>query len=381
MGNSPSNSDLYFQDLLIEGFRGFRNLSISQLGRVTLITGENNTGKTSVLEALRLHTQNSAPSAIYSILESREEYLRKFSDTQLVSEAEGDFHVSALFHGYPGLLEESGTIKISTGGNGPSPRKLTLKVDWLGEEIDTQGNRVLVAAAENSMGKSDLVPTLVAITEETEYRWRLEGLAQHSRRLSRLPHPHSVRMPCAVVSANGRAETETLGNLWDAIALTDSESEVVNALRIIDPSISAVSMVGGDSRYSSKTAIVRSDHFSRPVQLRSFGDGLNRVFTIVLSLLNAQGGILLVDEFENGLHHTVQLDAWRMIFKLARSLDVQVFATSHSWDAVEAFQKAAAETPVVGVLMRLIRRGGDVFATSFSEDNLRVATREKIEVR
>ena len=67
--------------------------------------------------------------------------------------------------------------------------------------------------------------------------------------------------------------------------------------------------------------------------------------TIVLSLVNARGGVLLIDEFENGLHYSVQLDAWRMIFNLAQSLNVQVFATTHSWDAVESFQTAAAEAP------------------------------------
>jgi AAA15 family ATPase/GTPase len=126
---------------------------------------------------------------------------------------------------------------------------------------------------------------------------------------------------------------------------------------------------------------VRSASFARPVPLRSFGDGLNRLFGIVLSLVNAKGGLLLIDEFENGMHYTVQLDTWRAIFRLAQTLDVQVFATSHSWDAIEAFQKAAAETPEDGVLIRLSRKGEDIVPTIFREDELAVATRDRIEVR
>ena len=126
---------------------------------------------------------------------------------------------------------------------------------------------------------------------------------------------------------------------------------------------------------------MRSAGFRRPLPLRSFGDGLNRVFVIVLSLVNARGGILLIDEFENGLHHTAQLDVWRMIFRLARRLDVQVFATSHSWDALEAFQKAAAEVPEEGALLRLTNRNGNIIPTVFTEDELAVVTRHKIEVR
>ena len=69
--------------------------------------------------------------------------------------------------------------------------------------------------------------------------------------------------------------------------------------------------------------------------------GLNRLFGIILSLVNAKDGLLLIDEVENGMHHSVQLDLWRVIFRLSRQLNIQVFATSHSWDSVEAFQKAA----------------------------------------
>lgn len=130
-----------------------------------------------------------------------------------------------------------------------------------------------------------------------------------------------------------------------------------------------------------RSAIVRANHFPRPVPLRSFGDGLNRMFDIILSLVNVPGGLLLIDEFENRLHHSVQLDAWRMIFRLAQSLDIQVFATTHSKDAVEAFQEAAAETPELGVLVRLTRRGDAIIPTVVGEEDLGVAIRYDIEVR
>ena len=81
------------------------------------------------------------------------------------------------------------------------------------------------------------------------------------------------------------------------------------------------------------------------------------------------------------MHHTIQADAWRAVFKLATRLDIQVVATSHSWDAIEAFQKAAAEHPEEGVLIRLTRKGDDIIPTLFSEDELAVATRDGIEVR
>jgi hypothetical protein len=72
---------------------------------------------------------------------------------------------------------------------------------------------------------------------------------------------------------------------------------------------------------------------------------------------------------------------WRIIFRLSALLNVQVFATSHSWDTVEAFQRALAEEPSAGLLVRLTKRGQTLFVTTFREDELAIATHEHIEVR
>ena len=77
----------------------------------------------------------------------------------------------------------------------------------------------------------------------------------------------------------------------------------------------------------------------------------------------------------------MQLDAWNTVFRLALDLDIQVFATSHSWDSIAAFQEAASQTPEDGVLVRLTRRGDNIVPTVFVEDELAVVTRDKIEVR
>ncbi|MDR3570161.1 MAG: hypothetical protein P4L43_19215 [Syntrophobacteraceae bacterium] len=98
------------------------------------------------------------------------------------------------------------------------------------------------------------------------------------------------RLPYVFVSPYGGERTATLGPLRDKIALSDLEKDIVDALRIIAPEISAVSMVGGEGPRQTRTAIVRAAGFPRPVPLRSFGDGLNRLFRIILSLVNAKDG-------------------------------------------------------------------------------------------
>ncbi len=382
MYKKTHDDGLHFPNLIIQGYRVFKSLEVPKLGRVTLITGRNNTGKSSILEALRLYANNAAPSVIYDILASREEYIREVDDSERTGDPETAFNASALFHGFPRLSEDFGPIVISTNGS-TRLKKLSIRVGWFVEEEDEDEIPRLVELEDPSAEEREYITALVAETEERRRIHNLETFRRYAR-ANRMPSRRpsdTERMPCILVSPYSGRNTDALERLWDGVALTDNEKDVVEALQIIDPSITAVSMVGGEASSEGRTAIVRSKDFPRPVPLRSFGDGVNRLFAIALSLVNARGGVLLIDEFENGLHHTVQVDVWRMIFKLAQSLDVQVIATTHSGDAVKHFQKAAAESPEEGVILRLVRKGEKLFPVAFDEDELEIITRDKIEVR
>ncbi len=119
-----------------------------------------------------------------------------------------------------------------------------------------------------------------------------------------------------------------------------------------------------------------------PIALRSLGDGMQRVFGLALTLVNAKDGILLIDEIENGLHYSVQPDIWHLVFQLAHRLNVQVFATTHSLDCIKAFQEAAREnTQEEGLLIRLQGKKGEIGAVLYEEEELAIATHEQIEVR
>ncbi|MBE7499916.1 MAG: AAA family ATPase [Verrucomicrobiales bacterium] len=368
--------------LTIERFRALRQLKLEGLGRVNLITGRNNTGKSSVLEALRILASEATPSVLASILRFREEDLADPEDATRATDQDGFGQFAALFSGYPLISEIREPIVLASEG-GERPLRLAISFAWLSEEKDDSGGRKLVPWQPQLFGAEGSIP---ALNIEGPTGNRVMTLDHFRRfggrsRFLRAEWTEEPRTPCVFVSPYGGERTATLGTLWDKIALTDNEKDVVQALRIMVGDVEAVSMVGGEGPRQTRTAIVRSGGFKRPVPLRSFGDGLNRLFGIVLSLVNAKEGLLLIDEFENGMHHTIQLDVWRAIFRLSEQLRIQVFATSHSWDAVESFQRAAAEDPAEGLLIRLSRKGDSVMPTLFREDELAVATREHIEVR
>ena len=370
-----SNSQLAFPDLTIRGFRGFRRLEIPKLGRVTLITGKNNTGKSSLLEGVRLIAQRATPDVLNDILDGRgEDFSNGKEDSRSLDPVE-DFHHSVLFHGFP-LFDDVAPIVVETS-NRSSSMNISLNAEWRDVDDSLQLPLVPENPSQNVREVVPKVPVLVVCTQAGENVVRLENLGRLRNRLVRSDR---YKINCRIVNPNGTPIP--LGTLWDRAILRDEEEEVVKALQVIEPGIAAVRMIGGGERYRpEKTPYVRAGSLPRYVSLASFGDGINRMLTLILTLLDARDGLFLIDEFENGLHHTVQLEAWRMIFRLAERHSIQVFATTHSWDTIEAFQAAAAESPEMGVLLRLTRNGDDIIPTVLTEKKLQVIASRRIEVR
>ena len=136
----------------IERFRAFRELKIEGLGRVNLITGRNNTGKSTVLEALRILASNASPPVIGSILHYREEDIGEPEEQDQPTGMEGLLQISSLFNGFPSLSESIEPIAIYTDGS-QWRRALRLAVDWLLEKRDSNGTMRLVPQETNHLGK------------------------------------------------------------------------------------------------------------------------------------------------------------------------------------------------------------------------------------
>lgn len=198
------------------------------------------------------------------------------------------------------------------------------------------------------------------------------------------PFPQDFKkVACILVGPNGLSKWE-VSKLWDDIALSDLEKEVLVALRIIAPGVERLNLIADPNPASpgERIPIMRVQGIEEPLPLSNLGDGMQRMLGIALALVNAKDGILLIDEIENGLHYSVLPSLWQIIFQLAQHLNIQVFATSHSRDSIEAFQRIAVkDIQTEGMLIRLENKKDEIVATLFDERELSIATREHIEVR
>ena len=148
----------------------------------------------------------------------------------------------------------------------------------------------------------------------------------------------------------------------------------------VNENIDRITFVNDELRERFRIPVVSLKDTGRRVHLSSMGDGLNRILTIILSMLNCKNGVLLLDEFETGLHYSVQKQLWEIIFLLAVELNVQVFVTSHSFDCLKAF----AETNVSeqGMLIRLEQRNSGIEPVCYTANNdILFAAENDIELR
>jgi ABC-type cobalamin/Fe3+-siderophores transport system ATPase subunit len=375
---------LLLNSLMIQQFRGFKDLRIRQLGRVNLIVGKNNVGKSSLLDALQIYAHRGFPTILWQMLEAHDEGVlsRRSTNIRLQNQVDEDALLSAkyLFYGRENVKDISKTIHI---GPIASPDKtLSLSIEFFSSKEDEEGKISLQPVLfEEMTAAEDPIPRF-SIKYGKKNRGSTYPISSNYPRMLR---GESSEVNCVSINANG-LDKRTISALWDQIALTDHEREILNALKIIAPGVEAISLVGDSQAARERYTIVKVAGIREPLPIRSLGDGMQRVLGIALALVNAENGILLIDEIENGLHYSAHADIWKLIFHIAHKLNIQVFATTHSWESVVAFQQASQQNCDEGVpddafLVRLENLNGDIDATIFDERKLRIATREQIEVR
>lgn len=370
----------FIQTLQVDGFRALKHLRIEGLGKVNLITGKNNSGKSSLLEAVRILASGGALRTFSDIMTYREE-MGAAADAERTYLKTEIAPFCNLFNGFPALSPNHIAFTIAaTGSLPPSVSKISASINWFTRKSDPERGSVSYEPAAGDM--FDDVESFPGLNLDIAGRKRIVPLDRLSRVSQMRLDADVAPVPCVYLEPFSSRSTIQLSALWDAVVLTDTELEIVKALRIISADIQGVSMIGSDERRNRpRTAIARSSRYPNPVPLRTFGDGVNRLFGLILSLCNARNGVLLVDEIDNGLHYSVQGDIWRTIFRLAEKLNVQVFATSHSSDCVRAFEEAAHDSPEAGALVRLTEKNGTIIPTVFTEQELAIVARDQIEVR
>ena len=371
MRTESFKNSLKLPSLLVNGLRGIDSISIPELGRVNLIAGKNGVGKTTLLDAVRIYAARGNFFVLAEVLESREE-IAVFIDEDGQETAGPNF--DNLFYGrYP--TSES---VISVGPINGAEQLTVTALPGL-SQYDT-----IYPAQVEEVGYDEpaLEVAFGNFKQTIPSSFVREPRRLRFRRLRNRKVENTGSVQCVPLGPSV-PDNDDLAKFWDRVVLTADESRAEQALRLIyGDKIERVAVVADESRSHDRRFLVSTKDHDRPVPLRSLGDGAIRIFGVALALANSNGGFLVIDECENGIHHSVQKNFWKMVIETAQDNDVQVFATTHSWDCVEGFNEAAKEIEYQdGKLVTLTRRGDAIFATMLEGRELDIAVRNRIEVR
>ena len=300
----------HFSDVQIHHYRGLRNLHLEAPKRVNLVAGVNNVGKTSVLEALHILTSQCDARSFLDLTRRR---------THRERLPEGEW----LFR----LLPDEGDLRGSFDGK-------EAEVTWH-KSTEPQDERV---------DRATFVGTLELAAAYGANRHTARVVVSTGGRPS-LFAPPQARVLCRseLTSPFSLSEADTLSRANELSVELDTKAEVLDFIREhMRPQLESVELVNLQGRF------VVNEAGQRPLDLTQYGEGMQRIFLLGSLMGLAKDGVFLIDEFENAVHTSLLKPLARMIHGLAHRLNVQVFLTTHSQEAIEAWTEPEVAGDVVG---------------------------------
>ena len=351
----------------IENFKGFCELELP-LSRITLLGGSNNVGKTSVLDALFIFFKRYDGQALLKQL--------MFRGVKTVA-----LTPDALWASFFNNFDMSRPIVFSLVADGVEQR---LEISFNATYIAEQFSAPLPANSGDTPTLRTDLPALAAGALDMRYfvGGRLEQEMRQTIQQNNLQFsgkaPAQKDFP--IVQIGGRIEEveHEAAVLFGALDIAGKQNIVLEFLQIIEPKLKSLTVItsGGISRIYGDLGL------SRKIPVAYLGDGISRLLAIVLALANLSNGVLLIDEMENGLHHSVMEKVWEAIGRAAREFNCQIIATTHSFELMEEALTGLGESYREDyAFIRLDRRGDCVRPVPIDYEMLETAFEYRMEIR
>ena len=346
----------FIKELYVEDYRGIHNLRIGDLKPVNLIVGDNNFGKTSVLEAIQLLRTSGNLANVYKVARQR--------DVLAISNANSiyDSFICIFPH------RKEGDLNIAVLGK-------SNKTD-ISFTLSGRKDRILLDAKELQGGKYRISEIPDGEVEAEAFEGELILKYGKTEKMQHI----SVNQYSSITGTSS-AEKDQLnivyvapfdhlkGSIINRILRNESYKQVcIRALQLFDPDIDDL-------------MIFRSDIGNRPVEyirhkklgdmpVSTYVDGLKKVLVIANAIAQAAGGILLFDEAETSIHRKYYDDIFRFAVRACKTFDVQLFITTHSIEAIDGilatqdYDKQEAEDDIC--VCTLKREGNDTLSRALT---------------
>lgn len=306
----------HFRRVHVRSYRRLRDVILDTPARINVIAGVNNTGKTSLLEAIDLLCHQADPRESFDLIRRRLRRDEVPDARHLVELLPRDVVISGAFDDATDPETTLSATLATEPGEGEADIGAFAGTLTLEARYDGKNQRTFTRLAEGERPRTSL--------EEGARRWLCPAA---------FACPFSSVQPALLRAAWREAVVEP--GLIDRIVafLRDHLSPGLRDIK-------QATRQPGDERF-----ILTHDD-TPPMDLALFGSGTQRAFQIALMFALARGGVVLVDEFENALHHKALHDFARLVYALAETFDVQVFLTTHSQEVVAAWAELVRQEKI-----------------------------------
>lgn len=330
------------REIKINGYRGLKEMKLSDLSRINVLVGENNSGKTSILEAIQLLDNKSVLNNLISIARKREvqsamgvigngfipfdAFAYSFSMKQGASK---EIRVQAE-------CEEYGTCEVRIESD--------FRKDFLPQEdlTDAELRRYRALCDEEGAVRMAVGHYFFKWKEmrEEEFTFRETQLRPETadKEKVRIGIPKRGREVLYISPMDIYTNRVISASLYRGM-LVEEKQRLLDLLKLFDERIIGIDTAIRNGR--PVTLIEMEDCGLVPIAI--FGDGLKKILALASAVVRMRGGIVLIDEFETGIHKRALMQVAKWLMSVTESYRVQIFLTTHSTDAIDALVSAQQE--------------------------------------
>ena len=354
------------KNIKIKNYRAIKDLEIKDFKKINLLVGDNNSGKTSVLEAILYLLAPTNPFVMADIVMRRgiNTTIDARTKQQTIDITSNEFWdgITSLFN----TKDVKNKIHISS--------KQLQKVASLDIEYDQNP-------------KSFANTNLVSINQKNlTYNFVDENGNKTQTGFSNIQGNHLTDQAttkifglsnAALIHPTQKWSQEIYGLLEEYCENPQMKQDIVKMLHPIEPALE-------DFEINPKINCYLSGKDGYKLPLNHLGDGIRAILMIMLYIFKLKNGVCLIDEIENGLHYKSQGLMWKNVINTSKKFDTQIFATTHSYEMIENLVKLCEEG-LVGeddvMLYSLDRIEGKNYVNVFDAKSLEMAIITKGEVR
>lgn len=302
------------EKLTIENFRGLRRVELHDLARVNIFVGRNASGKTSVMEAASIVANPTSPGWLGLLGIWRELPPPSLHAPDAIGIAFPSMDVSKRI-----------SFQFSEGG-----RKHGLDISAV-TDPSSLSRKDAHSYTESSASSSDITDFTRLYGVEYSYcpsgkqtiKTRVELFSEGS---TQKREPTVDKLGAFYIHARRSTSPQETASVLTRLFERKLHEPFMQAIRMVDPRV--VTMQPG---LRGNTPIVLVDiGLSSLIPMNALGDGFCRICLMLTGMVSQKNVIVVVDEIDSGLHHTIMTDFWKSVLRIAEKFEFQLFCSTHN---------------------------------------------------